>query len=49
MGEKEVFINILLMDTGHLQMNGINWDNNAASEVLGQGVGAQHSQYIPAH
>lgn len=31
------------MDSGHLQMNGINWDNNAASEVLGQGVGAQHA------
>lgn len=33
----------------YLQMNGINWDNNAASEVLGQGVGAQHTQNIPAH
>lgn len=42
-GRKTVFVNVLVMNSGHLQMNGKNGDYNAASEVLGQWVGAQHT------
>lgn len=44
-GRKTVFISMLVINSGHLQMNSKNGDYNAASEVLGQWVRAQHTDY----
>lgn len=42
-GRKNVFITMLVMNSGHSQTNSKNGGYNAASEVLGQWDGAQHT------